>query len=805
MPAAAVTPLTDDEVKAKEPYLIIYNQFQTPKGIEVEVGKEYWPNLPNLPDTIKGVMESHVNKAQMKVKITWTEADGTKRFDIEDLHVLLLPHCRFKLLRGPKGEALRLRGQALHDFQSQQTKRTVSIEYTVGATTRQQVWTVEDDPEAIKVDERKAPRSKPALARSRDIMKTPFDAWYNAAVSHELLDKMEKFFNQRLDGKTRESRKTSRGELVRYMCYMGAIALRPGTPVKKMWQPVRGRKDIFAPPHMGIYGMSQNRFALLTKLAGECYPLNETGLDPNDPWRYSRMFVETYNSHMTEVFSPGWNTGPDESMSAYTGAEGAKPNEIPHAQFVERKPEPLGCELEDVADAQCGCIFKLEIHEGAERMAEKEYHLEYGATTACNLRLSKELHNTQRAWGGDSWFMSVTDVEVLAEKGLYGYGDVKTKTARYPTKELTELVGPNPGDWAVMTTKVAGGHKVYAIGHRRGGSVHTYISSHGVSVIGKPQAHKEDIDALGVRAQPRPCPKILNDWTAQQPQIDKRNRERQKMLAMEKRFVTTNFPYRLFTTILGMTFTTAKCFYDYFFEEYDGSFLDFVHELCYDGLMNTIDEDHARPPATPAPTSTPAAERVPGAPSPVVSPTKAAAAHRCGRVMDVREWEGTDQPKCSVCKRKTTRCCALCSSKRVGARRALPLPSLGCSPRHTRVLVAGKIFAVCNPQTRNCMEKHVAAPGSDEHTYRHAHGRKKKKQKTTGPKAKMGRPSGPRSATAANSTPGAATPGPRQQQGASSAWDAQQFNRTEPGLERGSSAEDDDDDDDADDDEEESS
>lgn len=63
MPAAAVTPLTDDEVKAKEPYLIIYNQFQTPKGIEVEVGKEYWPNLPNLPDTIKGVMDSHVNKA----------------------------------------------------------------------------------------------------------------------------------------------------------------------------------------------------------------------------------------------------------------------------------------------------------------------------------------------------------------------------------------------------------------------------------------------------------------------------------------------------------------------------------------------------------------------------------------------------------------------------------------------------------------------------------------------------------------------------------------------------------------------
>ena len=40
MPAAAVTPLTDEEVKATEAYLIIFTQFTTPKGIQVEVGKE---------------------------------------------------------------------------------------------------------------------------------------------------------------------------------------------------------------------------------------------------------------------------------------------------------------------------------------------------------------------------------------------------------------------------------------------------------------------------------------------------------------------------------------------------------------------------------------------------------------------------------------------------------------------------------------------------------------------------------------------------------------------------------------------
>ena len=67
----------------------------------------------------------------------------------------------------------------------------------------------------------------------------------------------------------------------------------------------------------------------------------------------------------------------------------------------------------DAADAQCGAIFCLEINEGAARMSSKEFVDEYGATAACNLRLSKEYHYTGRAWGGDSWFMGVSEVEAL--------------------------------------------------------------------------------------------------------------------------------------------------------------------------------------------------------------------------------------------------------------------------------------------------------------------------------------------------------------------------------------------------------
>ena len=45
---------------------------------------------------------------------------------------------------------------------------------------------------------------------------------------------------------------------------------------------------------------------------------------------------------------------------------------------------------------------------------------------------------------------------------------------------------------------------------------------------------------------------MLNDATLAQPKIDRGNCRRQYDLAMEKRFRTEAFPFRLFTTILGM-------------------------------------------------------------------------------------------------------------------------------------------------------------------------------------------------------------------------------------------------------------
>lgn len=54
---------------------------------------------------------------------------------------------------------------------------------------------------------------------------------------------------------------------------------------------------------------------------------------------------------------------------------------------------------------------------------------------------------------------------------LHSIGDIKMHNKRYPSTQLKEYTGPNPGDWAVMTTTLESGHNIYAYSHRRGPEV----------------------------------------------------------------------------------------------------------------------------------------------------------------------------------------------------------------------------------------------------------------------------------------------------------------------------------------------
>ena len=149
-----------------------------------------------------------------------------------------------------------------------------------------------------------------------------------------------------------------------------------------------------------------------------------------------------------------------------------------------------------------------------------------------------------------------------------------------------------------FVTELQDGFKIFAIGHRRGGEVHTFVASCGITIPGVPQAYREDIGVYG-SMEPRKCPKVLNLWSQQQPKIDKNNRFRQDILAIEERFVTKSFPFRVFTSVLGITFANAYEWFNYFIDSKryitDDGFLAFMRSLAYDGMHNKFDTEQAEP------------------------------------------------------------------------------------------------------------------------------------------------------------------------------------------------------------------
>ena len=207
-------------------------------------------------------------------------------------------------------------------------------------------------------------------------------------------------------------------------------------------------------------------------------------------------------------------------MAGVEPSRGANFKPIPFLSQVERKPEPLGCEIKVAADGNSGCFVNLELQEGATAHSELECFTEYGHTAATSLRLLKPWfkgprrpsepwfkgpEQPPRACYGDSWFMGINQLEaVYIESGkvMHFFGDVKTNTSRFPAAELRNAVGPNSGDGSTFTTKVDladfSSMDVMAVAHRRGPEVHTYLSSAGVTTQGAPQKHKDDfLEAQG--------------------------------------------------------------------------------------------------------------------------------------------------------------------------------------------------------------------------------------------------------------------------------------------------------------------
>ncbi|KAL1528519.1 hypothetical protein AB1Y20_009862 [Prymnesium parvum] len=396
---------------------------------------------------------------------------------------------------------------------------------------------------------------------------------------------------------------------------------------------------------MGRHGMPLNRFKKLRSVLS-FGPSDEPSLQ-EDPWAFVRPLVDTFNQHRVNYFNPGWLLTADESMFAWRGQVGVlNVAKCPHRSWVPRKPEPLGVEMKTVGDALSGVMIQMEICEGKEPMKLKEFSREWGATTACTMRLFKPWFGSGRVAAADSWFSGVKTTFALVSNGLHHVGDVRTNSSLFCKDALQAATGQESGAWAAYSALLALNNgkeiPIFAVSHRRGEATHTFISTCGTTLPGaRANGNIDDYET----ARKAPC--ILNDYTLAQPCLDRHNRYRQFILALEKRLVTNSFNFRFGSSMHGVVFTDVF-FAHRFFNDKDASFKQELGKLAYSLMHNDF-----LPTKTPQ-KSPPSTGRG--------SPCSDCEDHSLVQIKSLKGFNGWFQQRCILCNNMTTWCCAACSA-----------------------------------------------------------------------------------------------------------------------------------------------
>ena len=121
-----------------------------------------------------------------------------------------------------------------------------------------------------------------------------------------------------------------------------------------------------------------------------------------------RAVVNAFNVNRIVTCEPSWRITEDEKTSSFRPVKGIFCDDGPPTLTkIMRKPKPVSLELKDCSDAETRICLQLELQEGRDAMASKQFSADYNAGTAISLRLTRPWFHTGRCVIGDSAFASV--------------------------------------------------------------------------------------------------------------------------------------------------------------------------------------------------------------------------------------------------------------------------------------------------------------------------------------------------------------------------------------------------------------
>jgi len=235
---------------------------------------------------------------------------------------------------------------------------------------------------------------------------------------------------------------------------------------------------------------------------------------------------------------------------------------MPAVTKIIRKPKSVELEITNVACATSGMMLFLELKEGKDKMANREfsaYIVPPGRPakthTSLTLRLTKNWHGTQRTVVGDSRFASVNTAVALKKHGLYFIGNVKVAKTLYPHKYLNHFFPVDKkgvcscakGSSLTLTAKEA---DVNLIAHAWSDRTRFFFVSTGGTTMPAPP------DATVRSRSTTQRTMIANEYFSGAESIDVHNHFRQGGTALED-IRTTKWYWRVIWTIVGMVETDS--------------------------------------------------------------------------------------------------------------------------------------------------------------------------------------------------------------------------------------------------------
>jgi len=286
------------------------------------------------------------------------------------------------------------------------------------------------------------------------------------------------------------------------------------------------------------------------------------------PWDVIMPFVEEHNEKRKNLLRVVYLVA-DESMGVWI-PKTSKSGGLPNITYEARKPDPLGTMFRNVVEGKTGIFTAHDIVQDTAGQYQKKWvdaasclpgqkHVQ--AHVAQCLRLAETSNIEKGGWfGADAWFGSVGCCLALHKYlGVHSTFIVKHQTAFFPMKVLKEVLLARYGDRVagkkvVMKTNIDGCNLfVMAYAWSQKGIAYI-VSTCGTTVTHEVNYYSKFENEYGnVEVKELTRPAIAHMLYEFLPLIDEHNRQRQGILALERKWPTKNCWMRIITTLIGMS------------------------------------------------------------------------------------------------------------------------------------------------------------------------------------------------------------------------------------------------------------